>query len=109
MIFNDFLAGGFAYARAGESARSKVAVRVAEDQICGIERAGRASDTAMFRAAANLVRGRSASALAVLGDLMAKAPAGPAGWLIPIEPLFASLREDAGFAAILAQLAARAR
>ena len=44
-----------------------------------------------------------------LGELLTKAPAGPSGWLIPIEPLFASLREDTGYAAVLAQLAARAR
>ena len=98
-----------AFARANQPDKSEAAIRLAENQIGAIERAGRASDAALFRAGAAIARGRPAAAVPTLGELLAGAPPGPSGWLIPIEPLLSPLREDSGHARLLAQLASRAR
>jgi hypothetical protein len=43
-----------------------------------------------------------------LDQLLTTAPAGPAGWIIPIDPMLAPLREHPRKQALFAKLAARA-
>ena len=43
-----------------------------------------------------------------LDKLLTTAPAGPAGWIIPIDPMLAPLREHPRKQALFAKLAARA-
>jgi len=54
------------------------------------------------------VEGRAADAAAALDRLLASAPAGPAGWIVPIDPMLAALRENPAKYALFARLAARA-
>jgi len=44
----------------------------------------------------------------ILDRLLTDAPPGPAGWIVPVDPMLASLRFAPGRATLLARLAARA-
>ena len=79
------------------------------DQIADLQRANRTVDAAIMSAGELVVRGRLDEALQTLSRLLADAPLGSAGWSIPIEPLFAPLRDLPAFETLLATLSARAR
>ena len=65
-------------------------------------------DAAVHAAVVLVLRGQHAEASAVVDRALAAAPAGSAGWLLPVEPLLhVTAREDA-WAAPLARLRARA-
>jgi tetratricopeptide (TPR) repeat protein len=85
------------------------ALERAEGLIAALARADRSTDAALMAAGAQIVRGRPEQALQTLAQLLARAPAGSAGWAIPIEPLFRPLRVLPGYDNLLAALAARAR
>ena len=57
----------------------------------------------------DVVQGRTDSAIGALRRLVDRPEVPFGGWTIPIEPLFAPLRERADFQGILATLAANAR
>ena len=80
----------------------------AREQIEALAGAGRNTDVAILTAAEHAVRGRPADALDILRGLMADAPPGSAGWILPIEPLFEPLKGLPGYGDLLATLAARA-
>ena len=69
---------------------------------------GRLSEAAMVTAAALTARGELDGAYAILHRLLDEAPPGQAGWLIPIDPALAELRQAHAFAALAAKLAIRA-
>ncbi len=79
----------------------------ADRAVAILGRGPRAQETALLRAMLVAPTDRS-SALAMLTGLLAGAPAGHAGWTIPLEPLLRPLHEDPQYSALLTTLAARA-
>jgi DNA-binding winged helix-turn-helix (wHTH) protein len=69
---------------------------------------GRPVEAAMVAAANAATHDRPDEGLAILERLLAEAPAGFAGWMIPIEPLLAPLRRLPRFERVLTMLAERA-
>ena len=69
---------------------------------------GRTDEAAMVSAAAQTARGDRDAACQTLERLLTSAPAGHAGWQIPIDPALAPLRAHARFPQVLSLLAARA-
>src|SRR5204863_424090 len=55
-----------------------------------------------------VARGTVDRAVDALDRLLTFSPSGPAGWIIPIDPMLAALREHPGEQALFAKLAARA-
>jgi formate-dependent phosphoribosylglycinamide formyltransferase (GAR transformylase) len=92
---------------------------LAPERDAAIERAARAieelgaghrvAEAFMATAFSHIVGGRQSDAIATLGQLLAAAPPGFAGWTIPIEPFFAGLRAEPSFRVVLSRLADRAR
>jgi DNA-binding winged helix-turn-helix (wHTH) protein/tetratricopeptide (TPR) repeat protein len=74
-----------------------------------LKESGRTSEAAMATSFGQLLTGRPQEAADTLLRLMDEAPAGFAGWTIPIEPLLAGLRGEAQFQTILERLAERAK
>lgn len=70
---------------------------------------GRTFEAAMSRACWLVASGRPDDAIGELGTLLDSAPAGSAGWTMPIEPGLAALRGSPRFKRLLARLADRAR
>jgi DNA-binding winged helix-turn-helix (wHTH) protein len=66
-------------------------------------------EAAMVRSHLLAARGAAGDAAAVLDRLLSSAPAGFAGWTIPVEPFTARLRNARGFTGVLRILAHRAR
>jgi hypothetical protein len=62
----------------------------------------------MARAYAHVVANDRAAAVQTLSTLLEQAPAGSAGWTLPVEPWFAALRDSSAGRALLALLASRA-
>jgi transcriptional activator of cad operon len=98
-----------ALARLGPAADAAQARQAADAAAAGLMRVGRLVDVALCRAADLALQSDDAGACRVLSELVDRAPAGPAGWNIPIEPAFTSLRGSAPFESILSRVAARAR
>lgn len=65
-------------------------------------------EAAVAAAADDLLRGHTAAALARLERALSAAPAGSAGWTIPVEPLLHRLWNDAAFEQVLARVRNRA-
>jgi DNA-binding winged helix-turn-helix (wHTH) protein/tetratricopeptide (TPR) repeat protein len=76
--------------------------------ITGLREQGRHADGAMAAAFADMLFDGPEAAIRALARLLAEAPAGFAGWTMPVEPLLTPLRGDAAFRAQLARLADRA-
>jgi hypothetical protein len=68
----------------------------------------RHAEAALVRAGALIVNGELDQAVATLDRLLTSAPAGPAGWIIPIDPMLSALDKTPGKTALFAKLAARA-
>jgi hypothetical protein len=81
------------------------AVEKAAAELSTIERH---AEAALVTAGAQIVRGQVGEALATLDRLLTSAPPGPSGWIIPIDPMLAALRDSGGKSALFARLAARA-
>jgi DNA-binding winged helix-turn-helix (wHTH) protein len=71
--------------------------------------AGRHADAALARAASYAFRAAPEPACRCLAELVERAPAGPAGWNIAVEPAFIALRSVPAFDRILARVAERAK
>jgi DNA-binding winged helix-turn-helix (wHTH) protein/tetratricopeptide (TPR) repeat protein len=95
--------------RQGRRADTEAALSRGLDAIDGLRRLGRASEAALAAATGELIAGRRAGAVAALARLLDEAPAGHAGWSIPVEPAFADLHGDPAFASVLERLAQRAQ
>jgi DNA-binding winged helix-turn-helix (wHTH) protein len=89
------------YALKGDRAAADIA-------IAELTRSERHAEAALVAAGAQLVRREADDAIATLDRLLATAPSGPAGWIVPIDPMLASIREHPGKQALFAKLAARA-
>lgn len=71
-------------------------------------RGGRRHEAALVRAGELIVRGQVSEAVALLDLLLDQSPPGPAGWIIPVDPMLTAVRFSPGRTGILAKLAARA-
>ncbi len=94
--------------RQGRRADTEVALSRGLDAVDALKARGRVSEAALASATAELVAGRPAGAVAALARLLAESPQTSAGWTIPVEPAFASLRDDPAFHSLLDALALRA-
>lgn len=77
--------------------------------IASMRRADRTAEWSYAMAYDAASEGRTADAVRTLRELLDSLPPSHIAWTIPIEPLFLSLRRDAGFVSLLAHLAERAR
>jgi hypothetical protein len=73
-----------------------------------LQKGGRPIEAALVTAGKHLVVGEAAAAMAILHRLLHDAPPGPAGWIIPVDPMLIGLRQAEGYTNLLAKLAARA-
>ena len=99
------------YAVAAASGDQQAIARSREETVAAIHelrRSERHAEAALVSAGAQIVQGHAAEAAAALDSLLASAPAGPAGWIIPIDPMLAAIREHPAKQALFARLAARA-
>ena len=94
---------GQAIAAGGGHLLQPLSARVEE-----LKASGRTIDAALVSAGLLAARGEAAAAIAVLDRFLTSAPPGPAGWIIPVDPMLASLRSAPGFDGLLAKLSARA-
>ncbi len=90
-------------------AEAAQALDVARAQADRFALAGRETEAVLYRAGAHVAAHEPAAAITLLETLLATRPAGPAGWLIPIDPMFEPLHAEPGFASVLRALGARAQ
>jgi DNA-binding winged helix-turn-helix (wHTH) protein/tetratricopeptide (TPR) repeat protein len=95
--------------RRGQRDRAGSLLAHASRVIDEMSASGREGAAMLPRAQWHLAHGRSAEAMAGLGDALDKVPNGPAGWSIPIEPWLAAERGTPAFAEVLSKLADRAK
>jgi tetratricopeptide (TPR) repeat protein len=76
--------------------------------IADLTRNQRHVEAALVAAGAQIVGGDLDRAVDGLDQLLTSAPPGPAGWIIPIDPMLAAIRDHARKQAIFSKLAARA-
>jgi len=75
----------------------------------GLRRGGRAPEACLAEAFLHAVKGERKEAIGLLKRLVERPELPFAGWTLPIEPLFAPLRQTADFEAVMATLAHHAR
>lgn len=101
--------GLYAVACRSADARECEAARTAtEHVIAELNRGERHVEAALVSAGQRVVEGQTAAAMALLDRMLADAPAGPAGWIIPVDPMLEAVRLAPGYPELLAKLAARA-
>ncbi|MEZ5319934.1 MAG: winged helix-turn-helix domain-containing protein [Vicinamibacterales bacterium] len=93
----------------GDDARATEDLDRAREAIGMLREAGRVADAAIAEAQALASEGQIESALDALRDLLASAPPGHAGWMIPVDPLLAAVRRRSGYRGVAARVADRAR
>jgi tetratricopeptide (TPR) repeat protein len=76
--------------------------------IAELSAGGRAAEAALIGASLDIARGNREAAIQILEQLLDLSPAGQAGWMIPIDPALAALRDHSGFDRLLTRVAARA-
>jgi hypothetical protein len=79
-----------------------------DEAVAQLLKGQRASEAALVAAGQAFASGRPAEAIDMLERLLDDAPPGPAGWIIPVDPMLAEIRVAPGLPALLAKLAARA-
>ena len=94
--------------RAGDRAEIDRCRAAADAVVAALIENERHVEAALVSAGAQAVRGEIDQAVATLDRLLTSAPPGPAGWIIPIDPMLAAIHEHPGKQALLAKLAARA-
>ena len=95
-------------ARSGDRAGADATKAALEHAIGELGLGERHSEAALVQAGRWIVRGQTAEAMDILDRLLTDAPPGPAGWIVPVDPMLAALRFAPGRATLLARLAARA-
>jgi DNA-binding winged helix-turn-helix (wHTH) protein len=84
------------------------ATRAVERSIEELRSGGRIVELSLVSAGAHVVREEVSAALAVLDQLLITASPGPAGWIIPVDPMLRSVCTAPGANGLFAKLAARA-
>jgi len=100
---------GAALAAGGDKRAADVAFAHAATAIDALRQGSRGSEATLAEAFMHLLRGRHDEAISSLKRLVDRPELPFAGWTIPIEPLFASLRQRADFKGVLATLGRHAR
>ena len=101
--------GLYAVASHGGAASECEAARTATEHVfTELRRGERHIEAALVLAGQRIVEGRIAEATALLDGVLTDAPAGPAGWIIPVDPMLEAIRLAPGYPELLAKLAARA-
>jgi DNA-binding winged helix-turn-helix (wHTH) protein len=101
--------GVFALAMKSSDPSSIATARTAaEAAIAELTRGERHGEAALVAAGVQVAEGRVEQAVEGLDRFLTDAPAGPAGWIIPIDPMLAGIRDRQGTATLFARLAARA-
>jgi TolB-like protein/Tfp pilus assembly protein PilF len=100
---------GAALGSGGDRRGADAALKRAAEAIDALRRGGRTAEAILAEAFLHIVRGHSEQAVACVSTLLDRAELPFAGWTIPVEPLFRSLRASASFQNVLARLAERAR
>jgi DNA-binding winged helix-turn-helix (wHTH) protein len=101
--------GLYAVASRGDNPRECDATRTAtEHAIAELIRGERHVEAALVSAGQRIVEGKTATAMEPLDRMLTEAPAGPAGWIIPVDPMLEGVRLAPGYTELLAKLAARA-
>jgi DNA-binding winged helix-turn-helix (wHTH) protein/tetratricopeptide (TPR) repeat protein len=100
---------GAALAAAGDTKAAASAFEHASRAIDALGRGGRAREATLAQAFMDVVQGRPEGAIGALKRLVERPEVPFGGWTIPIEPLFAPLRERTDFREILTTLASNAR
>jgi hypothetical protein len=100
---------GAALAASGDARKSEAAFKHAANAIDALRRGGRGTEATLAEAFMHAVCGRHDEAIGALKRLVDRPELPFTGWTIPIEPLFAPLRQRADFQGILTTLAQHAR
>jgi len=94
--------------RSGDQAtidRARLKVTTAAEELM---RGDRYVEASLVTAGRQIVESQLERAMGTLDHLLSSAPAGPAGWIIPIDPMLAAIREHPRKPALFAKLAQRA-
>ena len=94
--------------RGTDSRACQLARNATEHALAELTRGERPIEAALVSAGQRIVEGQSGAAMALLDDMLGGAPPGPAGWIIPVDPMLAAVRVAPGYAELLAKIAARA-
>jgi DNA-binding winged helix-turn-helix (wHTH) protein len=94
--------------RRRQAAAADDALGAARQSIARLRQGGRAVEAALMEAAENVVEDRPEHAVDTLESLLLQTEHGPAGWIVPIEPLFRPLAGSSRFRGVLRHLAERA-
>lgn len=97
-----------AVTKTGDERGSQELKAATDRAIAELGRGERPIEAALVSAGERVVSNRPDEALDVLDRLLTGAPTGPAGWIIPVDPMLAAVRSSANWPALLAKLAARA-
>lgn len=82
--------------------------RVADAAVAALVQSERHVEAALVSAGAHVVLGEVDDAVTHLDRMLSTAPPGPAGWIIPIDPMLDAIGDHPGKSALFAKLAARA-
>jgi hypothetical protein len=94
--------------RQGDSAASEEALAAARQATDQLRQGGRTVEAGLMSAAENVVQERNEHAVDVLESLLLQSDSGPAGWIVPIDPLFRPLTGSKRFPKVLERIAERA-
>ena len=94
--------------RLGQGSAADAALAAARQSIDQVRQGGRTVEASLMSAAEKTVEGRHEDAVNELESLLLRSERGPAGWLVPIEPLFRPLTASSRFGEVLQRLAERA-
>ena len=101
--------GLYAVAMRGTDPAGREAAKAATDHaVAELIRGERHAEASLVSAGSHIVRGQNDEALAVLDRMLTDTPAGPAGWIIPVDPMLEAIRQMPGYTGLLSKLAARA-
>jgi tetratricopeptide (TPR) repeat protein len=97
-----------ALARRGLHEEAEAAAKRLQRSLVTLSKSGRVCDIALLSAATDAARGNYETACRALNRLLEQTARGQTGWIIPIEPSLAPLRDRPAFSRTLAFLSSRA-